>query len=168
MREDFGKTSAGYLREYVARLERATGVLPAADTWWKPHAGALSVGNILVHLAGNVRQWILSGIGGEPDDRDRASEFARTQGATAVDLCAELKDTVEQAARLIEGLEPEAAMRSYPIQGSQVVGWEAVYHVVEHFSWHTGQVVWLAKARAGSEHGLAFFDDAKVNAARNG
>lgn len=162
------EASAGYLREYVRRLERAVAVLPETDTWWKPHAGALSVGNILVHLEGNVRQWILSGIGSEADERDRASEFAREEGAGAEELVAELRRTVESAARLIENLDEEARARTYSIQGSEVQGWWAVLHVVEHFSWHTGQAVWIAKARAGSGHGLAFFDDARVNRARNG
>ena len=167
--EVFVGESVGYLRDtYVPRLERALGVLPAGDLFWRPHAGALSFGTILLHLEGNVRQWILSGLGGRPDDRDRASEFAATEGPPGEELLARLAATVSEACTVIGSLNGSALGSSYAIQDRDVSGLEAVYHVVEHFSWHVGQAVWIAKARAGAEHGVAFYDDAKVNQARNG
>ena len=78
----FAAEAAQYLDAvYLPRLERALGVLPADDLWWQPHDGAISVGNILLHLEGNVRQWLLSGLGGAVDARDRSSEFAAKRAA---------------------------------------------------------------------------------------
>jgi len=167
MPPDLGRVSADYLAEYVDRLQRAVAALPPADTWWAPHAAALSVGNILTHLDGNVRQWILSGIGQAPDGRDRAAEFSTTAGAQASELLTDLSVTVEAAREVIAGMGADDMQGSFEIQGNRISGWEAVYHVIEHFSWHTGQVVWIAKYRAGDGHGLAFFDDAKINAQQN-
>ena len=161
-----------YLRDtYVPRLERALAVLPDGDLWWRPHDGVIAFGTILLHLEGNVRQWICSGLGGAPDHRTRAEEFAadgeadeHRDGAT---LLAKLRATVDEACDVLAGLDTAALARTWSIQSFEVTGLYAVSHVVEHFSWHTGQAVWIAKARAGAEHGVAFFDEARVNAGRN-
>lgn len=153
---------------YVPRLAWALEILPAADLWWRPHPDCISVGNVLLHLEGNVRQWILSGLGGEPDARERATEFAAEAHSLAGPaLLARLTETVARAAAVIRGLTDDALEGAVSIQGFETTGLAAVLHVVEHFSWHTGQVVWIAKARAGGGHGLAFYDDAALAKARN-
>ncbi len=164
----FVRESTRYLRDvYLPRLERALEALPEGDLWWRPHEGVLTVGTILLHLEGNVRQWILSGMGALEDQRERASEFAATSGADGRTLFTRLTETVHAACELIDALDEGALAAPYAIQGYETTGLGAVYHVVEHFSWHTGQAVFIAKARAGAEHGVAFYDDAQVDAARN-
>ena len=164
---------ASYLRDtYLPRLARALEVLPPADLWWRPHTDCISVGNVLLHLEGNVRQWIVSGLGGAADRRTRADEFAADGTAASAHttpraLYARLAEAVHAGASVIEGLTDEALDGEATIQGFATTGLGAVLHVVEHFSWHTGQVVWIAKARAGRAHGLAFYDDAAINAATN-
>jgi uncharacterized damage-inducible protein DinB len=160
--------SARYLRDvHLPRLERAVQLLRPEDLWWRPHEGALSVGNILLHLEGNVRQWILSGLGGEPDHRRRSAEFRAQDGPGAAELLERLRSTVHAAGASIEALDPADIGEERRIQGMSTSAQAAVLHVVEHFSWHTGQAVWIAKARAGQGHGLAFYDDAALDQARN-
>lgn len=160
--------SARFLRDvHGPRLERAARALGEGDLWWRPHPGALAVGTILLHLEGNLRQWILSGLGGLPDERDRAAEFAARGGAGVEELLGRLRETLAAASRVIEGLPPGRLTEPCRIQGQETDPLRAVLHVVEHFSWHTGQAVWIAKARGGPDHGIAFYDDAAVNAARN-
>jgi uncharacterized damage-inducible protein DinB len=163
------RESTRYLRDiHLPRLRRALEILPPADLWWRPHEGVISFGTILRHLEGNVRQWILGGLGGLEDRRRRSREFADPDSRSAERLLAELAETVEQASEVIEGL-PEAALTAlHRIQGFEVGGLEAILHVVEHFAWHTGQAVWIAKARAGAGHGLAFFDDAALDETEKG
>jgi hypothetical protein len=167
----FRREMDALLREtYVPRLARALAVLPPGDLWWRPHDGVIAFGTILLHLEGNVRQWICSGLGDVPDHRARAAEFApgmadERDGAT---LLARLSTTVDQACTVIAELDGDALARPRRIQGFDVTGLHAVAHVDEHFSWHTGQAVWIAKARAGPAHGIAFYDEARVNAGRNG
>lgn len=145
--------------EYLPRMERALRTLPPQDLWWRPHTDTTSVGNLLLHLEGNVRQWILTAIGGRPEVRARSAEFAaRESEHGAQDLFAALAATVHEACVVIEGLDDEALLRRHTIQVFEnVTAVAVVVHVVEHFGWHTGQIAWIAKLRAGANHGLDFF-----------
>ena len=160
--------SARYLRDvYLPRITRALETLPPEDLWWRPHEDTPSFGNLLLHLEGNLRQWILSGLGGGQDRRERASEFSAKEGASGADLLQALQRTLTEAAEIVAGLPPESLHAGHRIQGIETTGMGAIYHVVEHCSWHTGQMVWIAKARAGSGHGLSFYDEEAINRARN-
>jgi len=164
----FIRLSADYLSQtYLPRLAAALGAVSETNLWSRPHAGTTSPGILLRHLEGNVRQWILSGIAGAPDRRDRASEFAGPGRESKETLLQTLRATVEEAARIIASLDAAALERTYRIQGYEVAGIEAVYHVVEHFAWHAGQIVWMAKRLGGERHGIAFYDAETINRARN-
>jgi uncharacterized damage-inducible protein DinB len=151
----------------LPRLRRAVLALPEDDLWWRPHAGSTSVGVLLRHLEGNVRQWIVSGLGSRPDARKRSAEFVDGPSGDGAALLARLQDTVLAAVATIAALDDAALLRTHSIQGCAVSGLCAVAHVVEHFSWHTGQVTWIAKLRAGPAHGVAFYDDDALDAAHN-
>jgi uncharacterized damage-inducible protein DinB len=158
----FTSESARYLREvYLPRLRKALETLPERDLWWRPHPGATSVGNLLLHLDGNLRQWIVAALGGAPDRRRRSEEFARREGGTRAELIGALASTIAEAAGVIE--RQTALDRALRIQGFETTPRDAIYHVVEHLSWHTGQIVWIAKMRAGEAHGIAFYDDRKLD-----
>jgi uncharacterized damage-inducible protein DinB len=152
---------------YLPRLEQALAGLPARDVWWRPHPDTTSIGNLLLHLEGNVRQWIVSGLGGAPDHRVRESEFAAQQGDEAPPLLAALSATVGRACEVIERLPAARWTETVTIQDFEVTVLAAVLHIVEHFSWHTGQITWIAKLRRGAGHGLSYYDDEALNAARN-
>jgi uncharacterized damage-inducible protein DinB len=164
----FLRESAHLLRDvYLPRLERAAVELRPADAWWRPHERATSIANLLLHLDGNVRQWILSGLAGADDRRDRAAEFSAREGSPLGPLLERLAGTARAAARVIEEFPENRLTDPIRIQGFDTTGTSAIYHVVEHFSWHTGQIVWIAKERAGAGHRIAFYDEAAVNRARN-
>jgi uncharacterized damage-inducible protein DinB len=154
-----GVDLAQILTTHFLRLERALEVLPDQDLWWRPHADCLSVGTILLHLEGNLRQWVLAGLGGIEDERQRAQEFDGQRVGNSIELLGRLADTQNQAAALIAAIPEQDLHQQRTIQGFEVSTQGAILHVVEHFSWHVGQAVWIAKARAGETHGLAFYDD---------
>lgn len=112
-------------------------------------------GNLCLHLAGNVKQWILHGLGGAPDERVRDAEFAAAGGIGRAELLQRLRSVVEESCRLIESL-PDARLTEicHP-QNYTVTVLEAIYHVVEHFSLHTGQIILLTKASTGAD--LSFY-----------
>jgi len=147
---------------YLPRLERAVHELPAADLWWRPHQRATSVGNLLLHLQGNIRQWIVTGLGGAPDARNRDAEFAARDGARAPELLSALHATIDKAAAVIAPLDERALLGRVTLQGFRLTRLEAVLHVVEHTSWHAGQIAWIAKSRAGKQHRLSYYDDRKL------
>lgn len=161
----FTALAVALLRDtYLPRLARAVEELPARDLWWRPHARATSAGNLLLHLRGNLRQWIACGLGGARDTRSRDAEFAAREGADAGELLADLRAAVDECCRVIAALDEPALRGRVTIQGFRVTRLEAVLHVVEHMSWHAGQVAWIAKLRAGPRHRLAYYDDAGLRA----
>jgi uncharacterized damage-inducible protein DinB len=152
---------------YLERLEMALGALPDEDLWWRPHEGVISFGTILRHLEGNVRQWILSGLGGVADQRIRSSEFEEENVASGKELFTALAETLREASDIIEALTDDELVESVEIQGFETTRLGAVLHVTEHFSWHTGQAAWIAKTRGGPAHGIAFYDDEALEDKRN-
>ncbi len=129
------------LRQHGGRIEKRLGELPEDRVWARRGDDANAVGNLVLHLCGNVRQWIISGVGGSPDTRVRDQEFAAKDGVPAAELRDRLHRTVEEAIAVLEKLTPERLLERIHPQNHDVSVLEAVYHVVEHFAWHTGQIV---------------------------
>ena len=143
--------------EYLAKISAAVRTVPADRLWWRPHEGANSVGNLLLHLAGNVRQWVVSGIGGAPDVRQRDGEFAADGGLDGEALLAHLGTAVRDADAVLAALSPDGLGETRRIQGRDTTVFAAVYHVVEHFAGHTGQIILLAKQF--TPRAVRFYDD---------
>lgn len=128
--------------------------LPAEDLWWKPNTASNSVGNLLLHLAGNVRQWVVAGVGGREDLRERSAEFSAEAGSRE-EVLAVLDRALAEVAQVFDELDPSVLSEPRSIQGLEVGAQEAIYHAVEHFSMHVGQILWIVKARTG--HDLGFY-----------
>ena len=143
--------------EYPTKIRAAVETLPADRLWWRPHEQANSVGNLLLHLSGNLRQWIISGVGGAPDVRKRNMEFAARGGAPAGQMLDMLETTVREADAVIRGLTPSELLERRTIQGRDTTVFEAIYHVVEHFAGHTGQIILMAKML--SPGAVKFYED---------
>lgn len=141
-------------RHHLPRIERCLRTLSEEQIWWRPNDASNSAGNLVLHLAGNVRQWIVSGLGGAPDARRREQEFAERGPVARVQLLLTLRGAVADACKVLLRLPAEHLARSYRIQKLRVRGLNAVLHVVEHFAFHTGQIIFLTKQQAGRD--LAF------------
>lgn len=139
--------------EYPAKLRIGVSALPGDDLWWRPNPESNSVGNLVLHLAGNVRQWVVAGVGGREDVRRRAQEFAAGAG-TVDEVLGRLDAVLKEVAEVLDELRPGDLVARRRIQGLEVGVQEALLHVVEHFSMHLGQILWIAKARSGRDLGL--------------
>ena len=147
--------SRRYLKEeYLPKIRRSVEELTPEDLWWRPNAGSNSIGNLILHLAGNVTQWVVAGIGGAPDLRERQAEFDRQEGLTASELLGILAEAVEEVDRVLARLSVESLQEERVIQGLPNTVLSALYHVVEHFSMHTGQIIYISKLRAGRDLGF--------------
>lgn len=146
--------SVDKLRQCADRIEFCLGKLSDDLIWARRSDNENAIGNLALHLAGNVRQWIISSVGGAAFERNRDAEFAARGGTTAAALSASLRQTVEEAARVIQRLTAGELTRTYDIQNYRVTGVEAVYHVVEHFSYHTGQIIFATKMLKGEDLGF--------------
>jgi len=146
--------SAQRLRQMVGRLETCVNSLTEEQIWARSCDHENAIGNLLLHLNGNVRQWILSGVGGHPDARQRDAEFAARDGARGPDLVARLKETVEEAVAVLSPLTPDRLVQRIVVQHYDASILEAIYHVVEHFSGHTGQIIFATKMLTGADLGF--------------
>src|SRR3982751_4759685 len=138
--------SRRYLREYLTKIRLAVSVLDDDIIWARPNESSNSIGNLMLHLAGNARQWIVSGVGGARDVRDRQSEFDQRTPVSITMLIDRLEQTISDVDRVLASLTAADLQTRRVIQANDVSVLEAIYHVVEHFSMHTGQIILLAKA----------------------
>ncbi len=129
------------------RLHKCLDLLTEEEVWARPNPSSNSVGNLVLHLCGNARQWIVSGLGGAPDHRRRDLEFSET-GPIPKARLAELLDQLKpEIWHTLDRLSEEDLLKTYAIQGFQESGISVLVHVVEHFSYHTGQVSYFVKAK---------------------
>jgi len=151
---------------YLPRIVRCLEDLSPEQIWWRPNEAANSVGNLVLHLAGNVRQWIISGLGGAPDVRQRDQEFAERGPLPRRVLVGRLQQTVEDACRVLRKLSAADLARVHTIQGYRVTGLAASYHVAEHFSHHAGQIIMMTKMLAGRDLGFTHLPGEKKRKAK--
>ena len=138
----------------MGRIDTCVEKLTPEQVWLRASTNQNAIGNLLLHLNGNVRQWLLHGVGGQPDVRDRDAEFAAEGGARAADLLARLRITVEEAAVLFRALPHQRLMERFRVQGYEVTVLAAIYHVVEHFAGHTFQIMYATKLFTGEDLGF--------------
>lgn len=144
--------------EYITKIRKCVEALPDDALWRRANEDSNSIANLLLHLTGNIRQWIVEGIGGKPVQRDRASEFSAKKGATGKQLLQHLTDAVREVDAVLAALKPEELAESRLIQGRETDVLSAIYHVVEHFAMHTGQVVLMTKMYLPGA--INFYEDA--------
>ncbi len=157
--KSFLERSSYYLAyEYPTKIRLAVATLSPEVIWRRPGPESNSIGNLLLHLAGNIRQWVVCGIGGAPDERHRSDEFAATSGPGADELLALLELAIRDADAVLSTLSESDLTRRVNIQGRDTSILGAIYHVVEHFSTHTGQILLLVKMYAPGQ--VRFYEDA--------
>lgn len=143
-------------QDYLPKIEQCLKLLNDEQIWWRANPASNSIGNLLLHLSGNVRQWIVSELGNSSDRRNRDAEFAQREIISRDELLALLRQTLREADAVLAGFEVSRLPDKHEIQGLTVTALEAILHVVEHFSMHTGQIILLTKQLKASD--LHFYD----------
>jgi hypothetical protein len=146
--ELFLRHSANKLTQMTGYIEVCVLKLDAEQVWRGPQN---SVGNLVLHLSGNVRQWIGSSIGGQPDVRQRELEFAADSKITTDELLFRLDETVNQALAILENLPPDRLTDRVATQDGERSVLEVIYQVVGHFQQHTGQIIFATKLLTGED-----------------
>jgi uncharacterized damage-inducible protein DinB len=158
--DDFLQVSRHQLQTHLGRIEVCLGRLSDAQIWSRRHEVENAVGNLVLHLCGNIDQWILGGVGGAPVSRDRDAEFARRDPLPSDELAGRLHAVVGEADAVLARLTPADLTGSRRIQGFEVSVLHAIYHVVEHLAGHAGQIIWATKRLTGADLGFyAFIKD---------
>ena len=152
---EFIEASRVFLKEdFLPKLLHCLEEMSEEDIWWRPNEQSNSAGNLILHLCGNMRQWIVSGIGGGSFDRDCEAEFAARGPVSKAELIARIRAAAEDVDKVLEALPDERLLGRYPIQTYSTSCLQAIYHVVEHFSYHLGQILYIYKLRTGVDPGF--------------
>ncbi len=154
MHEVFIRFSADKLEQLAGRIDVCLAKLSDDQIWWRGAEESNAVGNLVLHLCGNVGQWIVASVGGTPDTRDRDSEFNAAGGVTADQLRTQLRTRVAEAVSIIRGLTEARLMERITVQKYDITVLEAVYHVVEHFAQHAAQILYATKLLARTDLGF--------------
>jgi uncharacterized damage-inducible protein DinB len=142
--------------EYLPKIESCVQKLTDEQIWWRPNPESNSIGNLLLHLCGNARQWIVCGLGNEPDERKRQTEFDARDAAPREELLRTLRTTMAEVDRVLSSFDSSQLLAEYRIQGFDTTALVAVFHVTEHFSMHTGQIILITKQLTAAD--LRFYD----------
>jgi len=133
------------LNEYVQKIQRCLEELTDEEIWKRAHETDNSIGNLILHLCGNVRQWIISGIGGAEDIRERAKEFSVREQIPKSALNEKLVSTLKEVDEVLANFDLNKLLDVRKIQVYELTCLDAISHVVEHFSMHTGQIIYITK-----------------------
>jgi len=142
------------LEQYWPRLRGCVESLSDEQLWWRPNPASNSIGNLVLHLNGNVRQWLVASFNKLEDARNRPAEFSAKDGVSAAALLETLGATMEEASQVLARLTSADLLAPYEIQGYKVSGLYAVYQVVEHFGMHFGQILYITKNLCGEDLGF--------------
>jgi len=153
--QEFIEASQIFLKDdFMPKLKHCLEDLPEQDLWWRPNEQSNSVGNLILHLCGNMSQWILNSMGGRQFGRDRDAEFAERGPVPKAELISRIDSTVREVAEVLERLPERGLLERFPVQVYSTSRLQAVYHVVEHFSYHLGQILYIYKLRTSKDPGF--------------
>ncbi len=155
----FTADSVEQLQQALQKWENCLGQLTTEQIWWRGHPEGNSIGNLALHICGNLRQWIQAGLNGQPDQRDRPREFSCQRGGGAAEILKHLSSEISACEFVLKDLQESDLVKHYTIQGFTVNGLQAVNHTVTHFVGHTHQVITLTRFQLGSSYQFAWSAD---------
>lgn len=152
--EIFLASSSRTLSTWLERIENCVAQLTPDQIWWRGQENSNAIGNLILHLSGNVRQWIISGVGGVADARDRDAEFGQRETIPPEELLHRLRATVREACEVLSHAASQDLATRRHIQRWDLTLLEAIHHSTEHFALHAGQIAYATKLLTGSDLGF--------------
>lgn len=149
------------MEENNERIKKCLALLNEEEVWKRPNSSSNSIGNLILHLCGNIRQWIVSSLGNIEDTRERDLEFSTTGGVTKTELLENILSTVAEANKTMKSLEEEDLLKTKTVQGYDFSGIGIIIHVVEHYSYHTAQIAFWTKLLKDQD--LGFYEGQDLN-----
>jgi hypothetical protein len=151
-----GAAAAHELDSALGRIKHCLGQLNDAQVWHRSQPGLNSIGNLVLHLCGNLRQWVVAGLGGAPDVRNRPDEFAEQGSLPKDELLRRLEAVVERAKGILANVDARQLAEPRRIQGFDVTGVAAVFDAVPHFRGHTQEIVHMTRLQLGDAYEFAW------------
>jgi Protein of unknown function (DUF1572) len=144
------------LAERADRIGHCVGQLDDAQLWWRPQESINSIANILLHVCGNLRQWIVSGVGGEPDVRDRPGEFSERRAIPRAELVGRFQAMVAQVDAVLAEFDEGRLLQPRRIQGFDETPLSATWHSLEHLGGHTQEIIYITRLQLGDRYRFAW------------
>ena len=151
------------LNESLKKIRNCVEQLSDDQLWLRPAPSMNSVGNLILHISGNLGQWAICGVSRTPDERDRDSEFSASGGMTGDELLSLVSDTVRETADSLEQLTASFLAEPRSIQGFDVTVLGALCHTVTHFVGHTHQIIQLTRLMLGDDYAFQWTPEAPRN-----
>lgn len=158
---EFIEQSVSRLQENTPKIKKCLDELTEEEIWKRPNPSSNSIGNIIIHLCGNITQYILSSLGNVEDKRERDKEFSMQGGLNKKELFGRLSTTVHQATSIIHNIDSNDMLRKRSVQGFELSAIGIIIHVVEHYSYHTGQIIFWTKLLKDKD--LGFYANINLN-----
>jgi len=160
--------SREFIDQSIFRIEKNTpkiiqclDQLTDEQVWMRPNEASNSIGNIILHLCGNIRQYAISALGERPDTRERDKEFSTRGGYAKDELLEKLTGILSEAILILKNADEARLMKLYSAQGFTYSGAGIVVHVTEHYSYHAGQIIFWTKLLTGKD--LGFYANVDLN-----
>lgn len=161
IKKEFIKDCSRHLNEYTKRVKICLDMLSEEQVWQKPNEASNSIANVMLHLCGNMTQYVLSALGGRPDNRERDKEFAAKSGYTKAQLFEKLSAVVHSVIEEIQIHDEDSLLKTRTVQGFEKNGIAIILHITEHYSYHTGQIALLTKLMTNED--LGFYKELDLN-----
>jgi uncharacterized damage-inducible protein DinB len=161
MIQEFLNQSAYYMELNLPRIKNCLELLSEEEIWQRPNLSSNSIGNLILHLCGNITQYIISGLAGAQDNRQREVEFSVLGGVSKQELLDKLDIVVSASAKIIRNLDSQLLHQHKKVQGLELSGFAIIIHVTEHFSYHTGQIAFWTKLLKDTD--LGFYKGRDLN-----
>lgn len=155
-----GKT---YLTQAIRRLDASfeqikhcVDQIDDSQVWWRPHETMNSIGNILLHLCGNLTQWIITGVRQEPDQRDRPAEFAERSNIPKTELLMRLQSVVNESRKVLTELPESTLLEPRRIQGFEQTILSATFDSLAHLAGHVQEIIYITRLQLGDKYRFAW------------
>jgi len=165
MDQSFKQSCIKYIEMNPERISKCLSKLTEDQVWAKPNESVNSIGNLILHVQGNMTQYILSGLGGLPDIRIRDEEFTSYKTHSKEELINSFNETIKKVVNTILNIQPTSLLEEYQIQGFTLIGMEVIIHVTEHLSYHVGQIALMTKLTTNSQ--VDFYENLDLNKLNN-
>ena len=153
--DEFIEASRVFLRQdFLPKLLHCLNAMTDDQIWWRPNEQSNSVGNLVLHLRGNLKQWIVASLGGQEFHRERDAEFEIRSRVSRAELISAIETAVVEVESVLSNFPAPQLLVRYLVQVYQVSALQAVYHVVEHFSYHLGQILYIYKLQTANDPGF--------------
>jgi hypothetical protein len=140
----------------LAKIEHCLAQLTDEQVWWRPRPEMNSIANLMLHLAGNLRQWIVAGIGGSPDVRNRPGEFSERSSLPKSQVLAKLQEVIRDCDAVLARLTPDDLIAPRRIQGFDVTVTEAIFDAIPHFRGHMQEIIHMTREQLGDRYQFKF------------